>query len=178
MIKHAASRVFKCQAQNWRQSDCHAIPFVWNAWGQTTSVSLPPVARNFLLVRNENAPSNPSIPCIEMFRKVRHYWGNHSNSNTILNNPHLVVSIGMGTQCRPQNTSIAMMGIPKWYLYGSESKPCARWPARTSLCYIPLKRGACYIPLVARCRAAIKDLEYSWYCRACRARGAPVTYPL
>ena len=41
----------------------------------------------------------------------------------------------------------------------SESKPRARWPARTSLCYIPLKRGACYIPLVARCRAAIKDLE-------------------
>ena len=46
-------------------------------------------------------------------------------------------------------------------LYGSESK-----------------RGACYIPLVARCRAAIKNLEYSWYWRACRARRAPVTYPL
>ena len=49
---------------------------------------------------------------------------------------------------------------------------------QASVSYIPLKRGACYIPLVARCRAAIKDLEYSWYGRACRARRAPVTYPL
>ena len=49
-----------------------------------------------------------------------------------------------------------------YWSYGGVSKPCAQWPARTSLCYMPLKRGACYIPLVARCRAAIKDLEYSW----------------
>ena len=34
-----------------------------------------------------------------------------------------------------------------------------RSPAPTSLCYIPLKHGACYIPLVARGRATAKDCD-------------------
>ena len=60
------------------------------------------------------------------------------------------------------------------YTYGSESKPRARWPAQTSLCYIPWKRGACYVPLVARCRAAIKDLEVEGLSRQARTCYIPL----
>ena len=66
------------------------------------------------------------------------------------------------------------MYIYIWGIYGSESKPRARWPARTSLCYIPLKRGACYIPLVARCRAIIKDLELEGLSRQARTCYIPL----
>ena len=38
---------------------------------------------------------------------------------------------------------------------------------------IPLKRGACYIPLVARCRAAIKDLELEGLSRQARTCYVP-----
>ena len=57
-----------------------------------------------------------------------------------------------------------------WYVHMAVS----RNPMPDSLCYIPLKRGACYIPLVARCRAAIQDLELEGLSRQARTCYIPL----
>ena len=62
-------------------------------------------------------------------------------------------------------------------LHGNELKPGPRSSMRKPLLH-NIEMCGLVQPLVARCRAAIEDLELSWYWKACRARRAPVAYPL